>query len=115
MNLPITSRIKRSPLLKDKQDPNVKAKASAVTEGEKKDVTTTETVKGAKVEKFATTPEEIAKYKKYKAVVDDFSALEGIRKTKATRGNIEKELKKLIDKTDVFEVKVHINKKSSHE
>jgi hypothetical protein len=27
----------------------------------------------------------------------------------------EKELKKLIDKTDVFEVKVHINKKSSHE
>ena len=69
MNLPITSRIKRSPLLKDKQDPNVKAKASAVTEGEKKDVITTETVKGAQVEKLATTPEEIARYKKYKADV----------------------------------------------
>ena len=79
MNLPITSRIKRSPLLKDKQDPNVKAKASAVTEGEKKDVTTTKTVKGAQVEKLATTPEEKAKYQKY---LDDVKSGKVKRNTK---------------------------------
>jgi len=79
MNLPITSRIKRSPLLKDKPDPNVKAKASAVTEGEKKDVTTTKTVKGAKVEKQATTPEEKAKYQKY---LDDVKSGKVKRNTK---------------------------------
>ena len=63
MNLPITSRIKRSPLLAT--DPDEKAKATKISKGKKEIVKTSKDVKGAQVEKQATTPEEKAKYQEY--------------------------------------------------
>ena len=67
MQLPITSRVKRSPLFKT--DP--KAKRGGVNEGEDVEVEVKEKVKGDEVEKLAETPEEIAKYKKYLQDVED--------------------------------------------
>jgi hypothetical protein len=52
MNLPITSRIKRSPLLKKSGPGDEKVTYGEVNEGEDKEITTTKNVKGAKVEKL---------------------------------------------------------------
>jgi len=77
MQLPITSRVKRSPLFKTKQsddavDPNdPKAKRGGSEDGVDVEVEVTEKVKGDKVEKLAETPEEIAKHEQYLQDVKD--------------------------------------------
>tara|TARA_R110000796_G_scaffold104043_1_gene213628 strand:+ start:3280 stop:4143 length:864 start_codon:yes stop_codon:yes gene_type:complete len=68
MQLPITSRVKRSPLFKTK-DP--KSTRGGVNEGEDVEVEVKEKVEGDEVERLAETPEEIAKYKKYLQDVKD--------------------------------------------
>lgn len=45
--------------------------------------------------------QRLIEYKKYKAVVDDFSEMEQLRRSKSTRGNISKELKVLAEKNNV--------------
>ena len=86
MNLPITSRIKRSPLLAT--DPDEKAKATKINKGKKEIVKTSKDVKGAQVEKQATTPEEIAKHQKY---LDDVKSGKVKRNTKYDDKKIETE------------------------
>lgn len=86
MNLPITSRIKRSPLLAT--DPDEKAKATKINKGKKEIVKTSKDVKGAQVEKQATTPEEKAKYQKY---LDDVKSGKVKRNTKYDDKKIETE------------------------
>ena len=86
MNLPITSRIKRSPLLAT--DPDEKAKATKISKGKKEIVKTSKDVKGAQVEKQATTPEEIAKHQKY---LDDVKSGKVKRNTKYDDKKIETE------------------------
>ena len=86
MNLPITSRIKRSPLLAT--DPDEKAKATKINKGKKEIVKTSKDVKGAQVEKQATTPEEKAKYQKY---IDDVKSGKVKRNTKYDDKKIETE------------------------
>ena len=86
MNLPITSRIKRSPLLAT--DPDEKAKATKISKGKKEIVKTSKDVKGAQVEKQATTPEEKAKYQEY---LDNVKSGKVKRNTKYDDKKIETE------------------------
>lgn len=77
MQLPITSRVKRSPLFKTKQSDNAidptdpKSTRGGKEEGVDVEVEVKEKVKGDKVEKLAETPEEKAKYEQYLQDVKD--------------------------------------------